>query len=103
MTESTTARRRFITCSTSSRLGPLNEQEARDLVSKPMAQLGVTFGGDKVVDTILDLGPRPSPWLLQLMCKLLLERLDARRGGDRVITVDDVTTVYNGEEFSPAA
>jgi hypothetical protein len=79
------------------RLGPLKGEEARSLVTEPMARIGVAIERE-VVDRILDKGSRV-PSLLQYMCYLLLEHLH-ERGGERRIRLEDVDSVYEGQQFS---
>lgn len=79
-------------------LGPLTRRDAGDLVRTQMRRIHVEFENDQVVERILDLGTTFAAYV-QLMCELLLKRLDEpiRR---RCITLNDVESVYQSREFS---
>lgn len=79
-------------------LGPLADEEARNLVGNQMERAFVKFENGRVIDAILNLGST-LPSYIQCMCHLLLVRLDAL-GRRRTITEDDVPEVYNGEDFT---
>jgi hypothetical protein len=81
-------------------LNPLARLEAAELVSKQMARICVGFENDQVVELILDFASTFASYL-QRMCHLLLSRLD-EPGHNRTISLDDVTAVYGGEQFTTA-
>ncbi len=81
-------------------LKPLEREEAAALVREPMARIHVEFENDRVIESILNLGST-FPSHLQRMCHLLLKKLD-ERDGERTITLDDVTEVYEGDAFTSA-
>jgi len=67
---------------------PLNEQEARDLIVRPIS--GVLRLGDGVVEGILERTGR-RPYLIQKMCISLVNH--AYEQGRTVITIDDLKTI----------
>ncbi|MDA1053584.1 MAG: AAA family ATPase [Planctomycetota bacterium] len=78
-------------------LGPLSEIEARSLVAKPMARIGVRFQGAGTIDLILKAGST-IPWLLQFFCDLLIRQLDKDQNR-RVVRADDVAAVAISDKF----
>jgi hypothetical protein len=81
-------------------LSPLVRAEALELVRSQMDRVFVGFESDLVVESILELGSTFAAYL-QHMCHLLLKRLD-ESGRDRIIRLEDVRAVYDGEEFTSA-
>jgi predicted AAA+ superfamily ATPase len=81
-------------------LSPLTRGEALDLVCSQMVRVYVEFENDQVIESILELGSTFAAYL-QHMCHLLLKRLD-ESGRDRIIRLEDVRAVYDGEEFTNA-
>jgi hypothetical protein len=81
-------------------LSPLVKAEANELVRTQMGRIYVDFENEQVVDSILDRGSTFAAYL-QRMCHLLLSRFD-EPGRNRTITTEDVTAVYDSEEFTTA-
>lgn len=79
-------------------LSPLVKAEADELVRTQMAKIYIGFENEQVVEAILDRGSTFASYL-QLMCHLLLSRLD-EPGRDRTIRLEDVGAVYEGDEFT---
>jgi hypothetical protein len=77
-------------------LGVLQAPEARALVERPMALLGISFERDLLVDRILDYSGR-HPALIQEFCRELVDAV--QRGGKKLITSAMVERVFDRNEF----
>ncbi len=79
------------------RLKEFSRDETNNLILAPMESLGVHFERrNEVVDRIYDeTGGQPN--LIQHYCAILVEKMDRRQ--ERVISIDDLATVYEDEDF----
>lgn len=78
------------------RLSALNAEAARALIRRPLSTLNLEFSSDGLIEQILEKTWRV-PWILQLFCHQLIQRLDERmhasRRFDRRISREDVEGV----------
>lgn len=77
-------------------LGVLHPPDARSLVERPMALLGISFERDHLVDRVLDYTGR-HPALIQEFCRELVDSV--QRSGRKVITSAMVERVFDRNEF----
>lgn len=77
-------------------LGPMNDHEARELVTSLMGSIRVEFASATTIDDILKSGSTV-PWILQYFCNLLVERL--HRDNRREVLDEDIAAVAESDQF----
>ena len=81
----------------SMRLGCLEEKYARELITGPMKEMGITFDEEnRTVDKLISVSSC-HPNILQYVCEQLLQLINEK--SDRVITFEDADTVLSSREF----
>lgn len=77
-------------------LGPLEKRYALDLITEPLANIGITYNDPADKELILDY-TSSHPNLLQFFCKHLIEKIAERERNRRIIFRDDIGQLFNSE------